>query len=260
MSDSQTLTFDVNETFPRLQRSPLIEGVIHFQAHASQTLERDKLREALNQQLPDYPIVHAQYQNLYGLKIAPPELSDNTPDVIRETEWEGYRLQNEAGNRVVQFTQNGIVVSSIKNYESWDFFQPEALRIWHIFQHTAHPPSISRLGVRFINKIVFEIGEDASTYLKSVPHNHFNLPIIRESFFYQDAFQIPETPYGVNWVCTQQSDDYQRFLIVDIDVFMENIDDFDQGNLIMHLNKIRWLKNKIFYNSITEQALTKFGG
>lgn len=260
MSDSQALTFDVNETFPRLQRSPLIEGVIHFQAHASQPLERDEVKNVLKKELPDYPDIHTQYQNLYGLRIAPPEQSDNTPDVIKETAWEGYRLANAAGNRVVQFTQNGIVVSSIKNYESWDFLQPEALRIWRIFQDTALPQSINRLGVRFINKVVFEAGEDASTYLKSVPHNHFDLPIIRESFFYQDAFKIPETPYGVNWVCTQQSDDYQGFLIVDIDVFIENIDDLDPANLIIHLSKIRWLKNKIFYNSITDQALTKFGG
>ena len=93
-----------------------------------------------------------------------------------------------------------------------------------------------------------------------MPHNEFNLALKRESFFYQDSYTVPNHPYGVNWVCTQHSQANQQFILVDIDVFISKVIDIEESRLINHLNKIRWLKNKIFFNSITDIALEKFGG
>jgi uncharacterized protein (TIGR04255 family) len=255
MSSPQSLTIDVTQTFPLLRRSPLIEAVIHWQTTNKQ-LEPENLKIELLQRLSDYPSIYPQYD----FQVEASGKPDGTSEVQHQTQWNGFRLENESKNFVVQFSQTGVVISNIGTYESWDRFHQEALRLWKIFQEIAKPKTVNRLGVRYINQIWLGEGENSSTYLKTLPHNDFNLSLIRESFFYEETYKIPNYPYIVNWVCTEQSQGNKRFLIVDIDVFILEIIELEESQLIHHLNNIRWLKNKIFFNSITNTALENFGG
>lgn len=256
MSNPEKLTIDVTERFPRLARSPLIEAVIHWQAHANKKLEPETLKTELALILRDYPIIETQQ----SLKVQASRNPDAISEVIHQTQWNGFRLENKSKNRVVQFTPNGVALSSVKTYESWETFHLEALHLWKIFQELAEPTTIDQLGVRYINRIALREGENASTYLKTLPHNDFNLSLTRESFFYQETYQVPNYPYVVNWVCTEQSAMNEPFLIVDIDIFISEVIDLEELTLINHFNEIRWLKNKIFFNSITDIALESFGG
>ncbi|MDJ0730046.1 MAG: TIGR04255 family protein [Crocosphaera sp.] len=256
MSKSQALTIDVNEQFPCLTRSPFIEATIDWQTHANKQLVPETLKTQLNQRLSDYPSI----QPSYNLKVQASGYSDGTSEVEHKTQWNGFRLQNHDNNFVIQFTQTGLVVSNIEMYESWQTFSQEALRLWAIFQELAEPTIINRLGVRYINKISLQAGENPLTYLKKVPEHNFNLPLTRESFFVRDTYKVPNYPYGINWVCTEQSQVTQRFLIVDIDVFISEILELEESTLTNYLNEMRWLKNKIFFNSITDFALKNFGG
>ncbi|MEA5468589.1 TIGR04255 family protein [Spirulina sp. 06S082] len=261
MSDPQTLIIDVNETFPQLRRSPLIEAVIHWQAHATKELEPETLKAELTQRLPDYRAIQIQYE--HGIHVETPLQPDGSTAasaVEHRTQWIGLRLENEYKNRVVQFTKTGIAISSVGNYESWTTFHQEALNLWSLFYELAEPRIINRLGVRYINKILIEEGEKPSTYLKTVQKSNFNPSLKRDTFFYQETYKVLNHPYSINWVCTQQSEANQQFLIVDIDVFISPLPDLKKSSLIEHLNKIRWLKNTIFFNSITNTALEKFGG
>lgn len=45
---------------PSIERAPSIEAIIHWQAHASQTLDSTTLRDELMRRLPDYPICQPQ--------------------------------------------------------------------------------------------------------------------------------------------------------------------------------------------------------
>ncbi|ACK66249.1 hypothetical protein PCC8801_2222 [Rippkaea orientalis PCC 8801] len=258
MINAEVLTIDINERFPCLKRSPLVEAVIHWQAHANKQLEPETLKTELNQRLPDYPLIQTKYD--YDLELQASGYSDGTSEILYKTQWDGFTLQNDSKNFVAQFTLTGLVFSSIETYESWETFYQEALRLWVIFQELAEPTTINRLGVRYINKILLEAGESALTYLKKVPAHNFDLPLTRESFFLQDSYKVPNYPYSVNWVCTEKSQINQRFLIVDIDIFISEILELEESTLINYLNEIRWLKNKIFFNSITGVALNKFGG
>lgn len=258
MSDTQPLKIDIDENFPHLEQPPLVEAVIHWQAHANKLPEPQSLKEELTRRLPDYPSIQTQHN--FQVKVEPPEGVYENSGVSQQTQWNGFRLENESKSRVVQFMVTGVAISSIGNYESWETFHQEALHLWEIFQELAKPVDINRLGVRYINKISLEAGEDPSTYLKAVPHDTVDLPLVRKSFFYQDTYKVPNYPYGVNWICTQQEQLNEKFLIFDIDVFIQELIDLKPSILADHLNKIRWLKNKIFFNSITERALKKFGG
>lgn len=254
MRESTQLVINHDEIFPQLTRSPLIEAVIYWQAKANKNLESEPLREELLQRLPNYPWIQRQKE----IRVETSGKVGGDSQVNTSIQWKGFKLKNESENRVIQFTPTGVSISHIQNYESWDSFYQEALQLWRIYQEIAQPTTIVRLGVRYINQILLEDREDLSTYFKFSPNSDVDLPLIRQSFFYQDSFRLSNYPYEINWIGLQQEQENQEFLIVDLDVFRTELINIEESKIIDNLKDIRWIKNKLFFTSITETALEKF--
>lgn len=254
------ISIDLNEKFPTLKAAPSIEAVIHWVAPAGKKLEPEALGAVLTQRLPDYPNPQIQQDIQMGAMGAP----DGSPEFFQHMQWSGFRLQDEQNHHVVQFMPTGVVFSRLEPYEKWEVFTAEALRIWQLFVELAQPTIIERLGVRHINRIPLEDGEQPSTYLNIEPYSLPGLNTSPYNFFYKDTYEIPGYPYSVHWVRTiqpQQSAPLnQQALIVDIDVFTTQLLQLDQDTLTKRLQEMRWIKNKIFFSSITDTALERFGG
>jgi uncharacterized protein (TIGR04255 family) len=260
MSQRRRFTIDPKEEFPRLQFPPSIEAVIHWQAYAENFLDESILQRELLKRLPEYP--NCLVQNEVGIESA--VIVDGRSEVNHWTRWNGFRLQGPNHRYVAQVSPTGVAFSRLEPYENWDSFQTEALRFWDIFIELAEPTSIQRLGVRYINRMPLNSGEWPSEYLHMAPTSLPGLDLPAESFFYQETFRVPETPYFVNWVRTVQPQSSSPAdgpaLIVDIDVFATELIDVDRESLIDRLNEMRWIKNKIFFSCITPMAQERFGG
>jgi uncharacterized protein (TIGR04255 family) len=260
MSSLLKFSINLNEKFPTLKAAPSIEAVIYWQAHTSKPLEPLTLKDELTQRLPDYPICQAQHQQ--GIEIAASGSPDGTSEILYHTQWNGFRLQDEQNRHVAQFTPTGVVFSRLEPYETWENFKTEALRFWDIFLELAEPTLIQRLGVRYINRILLNNGEQPSLYLKNAPSTLPGLDFPTESFFHQDTYQAPGYPHSINWVRTIQPNGEDpaggRALIIDIDVFTTEMLQLDQETLNQRLIEMRWLKNKVFFSCITETALKQF--
>jgi uncharacterized protein (TIGR04255 family) len=259
MSPLPKFTIDLSEEFPTLKDAPIIEAVIHWQAHAGKMLEPETLRAELTQRLPDYPILQSQH----GMEIEAMGAPDGSSEVFHRTQWNGFRLQDEQNHHVAQFTPTGVVFSRLNPYTGWNSFQAEALRFWSIFLELAEPTIIQRLGVRYIARISLDNNEQPSDYLNTVPAAPSGLDLPTASFFHQDTYQVPGYPYQINWVRTIQPAGADptdgRALIIDIDVFTLELLQLDQDTLIQRLQEMRWLKNKVFFSSITQNVLERFG-
>lgn len=259
MSPLPKFSINLNEKFPTLKAAPSIEAVIHWQAHAGKKLEPEILKAELTQRLPDYPILQTQ-QDIQFSAVGTP---DGSSEFFQQTQWSGFRLQDEQNRHVAQFTLNGVAFSQLEPYEDWDSFQTEALRFWHIFLELAKPTVIQHLGVRYINRIALGDSEQPSQYLNTIPAPPPGLELTDESFFHQDTYSIPGYSYSINWVRTIQPAGANsadgRSLIVDIDVFIQDLLQLDQDTLVQRLQEMRWLKNKVFFSCITNHALKRFG-
>ena len=257
MSAPSQFLINLDEKFPRLTYPPILEAVIHWEAHASKPLEQISLKESLTKQLPEYSIIQPQY----GVEVKIMGTPDDTSQFSQHTQWNGFRLEDNPKNYVAQFTHTGIAFSRVQSYESWENFKTEALRIWGVFVELADPPAIRRLGVRFINRILLKQDESISTYIKSEPYRLSGLEVSQKSFFYQDSYQVAGYPYQVNLVRTIQPSQTglgsEEALIVDIDVFTNEVSCIQDG-LNQQLAEMRWLKNKIFFSNITDTALNNF--
>jgi len=253
-----TIAIDLNEKFPTLKAAPSIEAVIHWQASPSKTLEQEALKTALTDRLPKYANLQARQDIQMGMEAA-----NGSPEFFQRIQWNGFRLEDEQNHHVVQFMPSGVVFSRLKPYEKWEVFVTEALDIWHLFIELAAPQMINYLGVRYINRIPMQAGEQPSTYLKMEPYKLSGLHIAPENFFYKETYKVPGYPYQVQWVRTvqpqQEGSSDGEALIFDIDIFTTPLLQLDEGTFTQRLQEMRWLKNKIFFSSITETALEQFG-
>ena len=162
-----------------------------------------------------------------------------------------------------QFNRDGFVFSRLEPYPDWSSFSDEGLSLWRIFKEIAQPVQINRAGLRFINRIELPPENPRlDEYIKSAPEPPQNLDLPFLGFMHHETLAVPEHPYAINLIRTIQPPQGETGkgmgLIFDIDVFTIKPLDLDETGLARILEEMRWLKNKVFFGSITEKALGGF--
>jgi len=251
------LKIDVEESFQHLEHAPIVEAVIEIRTRVESPWEESALRDQLKAKLPGYPKIFSQSEFRHELKVKggqPPE------QFFHDLGWRGLRLQSADGRYIAQFNRDGFVFSRLQPYESWDQFKDEAVRLWNMHAELAKSIEVQRLGVRFINRITLPVGEvRLEDYLRVPPQPPGELDLQIMSFFHQDSLLVAGHPYAINIVKTVQpphgSGSDGGALILDIDVFTTKPFEHRPADIEKHLAEMRWLKNKVFYSSLTKEAL-----
>jgi uncharacterized protein (TIGR04255 family) len=248
---------DFQRTFPHLAEAPIAEAVIHWQARAQGTWDHDELARYLAELLPDYPEQKEQHQVLFEVDANLDQDAELT--ATRHGGWRGFRHLTPNKLNIAQFNRDGFVFSRLRPYQNWEYFEREARRLWQIFLDRAAPSEVSRLGVRFINRIPLAADRDLEDYLVDPPNRPLALPI--DGFLYQSTLNVPNQHLGVNIVKTVQRSDgitSEAGLILDIDVFTRRPLPCDEGTMDDVLPKMRWLKNAVFFSLIKPEAIESF--
>lgn len=81
-------------------------------------------------------------------------------------------------------------------------------------------------------------------------------------FMHHDTLAVPGHPYSINVIRTIQlppdSGSPGLALILDIDVFTTPEFRLDETMVVPRLTEMRWLKNKVFFGTVTDKALELF--
>lgn len=247
----------IDEKFQHLNRAPIAEAAFEVRARASAELDENAVRKTLESELSGYAFLDSQREFQFGSKI-----KDGKPESqeVVDLGWKGVRFRSEDGKQIVQVNKNGLIFSRLPPYQNWEDFSSEGLRIWEIFKKVASPAELHRIGLRFINRIMLPVGEaNLGKYLSAPltplgPDEDFELPFM--GFMHHDVLGVPGHQYAVNLVRTVQPPAAGNGLgvIVDIDVFTLDGASLDESKVSHYLSEMRWLKNKVFFGSITEQA------
>jgi uncharacterized protein (TIGR04255 family) len=251
---------DLTEKFPQLARAPIAEAVIEMRARAAAPWDEAGIRGKLAPLLQGYPIVESQSEFEHALQVGP---GQDMVQTHRDLGWRGLRRESADHVHIAQFNRDGFVFSRLRPYDHWEQFHGEAMRLWNIYRDFARPSAVQRLGLRFINRIELPVdGPRPEDYLRMPAEALKVLPLSRSGFFHRDVLGVPGYPYIVTIVRTVQplqaggSKGYG--LLLDIDVFSTEPFDLRDDLLSQRLVEMRWLKNKAFFGSITEQALESF--
>lgn len=250
------IEINVNEAFPLLGHAPITEAVLEIRSRSDAPWDEGALISELETKLPDYPKRQSRRDIQQTFKIEQGKAPEHTVDDLG---WTGFSLRSEDEKQIAQFQRDIFSFSRLQPYEKWHNFVAEALRLWTVYRGLAQRTEVQRVGLRFVNQIRvpfpnFEIDD----YLVTGPRDIASLPLPFATFFYQDTLAVPDSPYAINVTRTIQPpvvDTVGRVLILDIDVVRGPFE-LTETNLESSLAEMRWLKNKLFFGSVTEKTLT----
>jgi len=260
MSTQGIVDIKSDEIFENLPRAPIVEAVIEIRARAIQTLEESSLRSALEPRLAGYGFLDSLREFHGEVKI---EGGKPPTQKVSDLGWMGLRFRSTDGKHIAQFKRDGFVFSRLEPYLTWEQLNGEQQRLWAIFKELAQPAEIQRVGLRYINRIKLPPGElRFEDYMQPAPLAPRDLDLPFHGFTHHDTLAVPDRPYAINVIRTIQpprdAGDAVIALILDIDVFTTESFDLDEALLGRRLMEMRWLKNKVFFGSITEKAREMF--
>jgi uncharacterized protein (TIGR04255 family) len=251
----------VDETFPALRQAPVIEAVLEVRGRAEVAWKEDVITGEFQRRLPEYPVVESMRGMMTEMRLEPGSaLASRSEDLG----WLGLVMLPEDRRAAVQFQRDTFVFSKLAPYPGWDDFVGEGKRLFAVHREVARPLEMARIGLRFINRIPIQgSAVKIEDYLVAAPREPEGLVLPYSGFLHRDTFSVPGHEYGVQITRTIQpqvvgagAGGAQFDLILDVDVVSTLPWSGSDSELTHRLSEMRWLKNKAFFGSLTEQAKT----
>lgn len=252
------MNIDTTEQFELLPRAPIVEAVIQVLARPEIPWDENAISAILRPKLSEFETC-ASRSNVQQQVT----LGSGRPPTVSESNLGWHGLMCQSKDKRAQFARDGFLFSRLQPYESWAQFFGDAMRLWKIYQETARPLEMQRIGLRFINKIQLPPRSvDFEKYIQPYPEAPYKLELPFVNFFHQDTLDVPEYPYAIMITRTIVPSTNVQVegigLVVDIDAFTKMPLEIKEGVLEQRLAELRWLKNKAFFGSITEETLKLF--
>jgi len=224
------------------KRAPITEAVVEFRFAEPQ--EQSALEKAAASLKDEY--FYDEIEQITQFQVEAGPAIQKPPKV--EIYWQGRKLSSLDRADVVIFRKTAFVCSRLAPYMGWEEFFPRIQRDWSAFRKAAGPIEISRVGVRYVNRIDIPVTStdrvNTEDYLTYVPRSP-------ETF-------APMTQYVIQSSRPLGEDDLQFGLLsstvpsplintislaLDLDVFLDGSIPRREDELWSLLNRMRDHKN-----------------
>ena len=237
-------------------RAPITEALIDLRValpdgFAVQNLL--KIHDYVRNQFPTYEPVNL---NAFTVQSGP-EIQDIQVNTDREQI--GFRFKDKDGLRIFQATLHGFTFNRLQPYESWEEFSTDARSTWEIYRDICKPEIVTRVAVRYINQINIpsKEGLDLQEYLRIVPEMSPDLTQKKIGTFFMQL-QIPQEDLDCMLVISETlappTDPGFVTVILDIDLFRQQVWQSGDKDIWDFLDKLRHRKNEVFKASITKKT------
>lgn len=176
---------------------------------------------------------------------------------------DGFLFESPDKSKVVQFRLDGFGFSLVRSYSTWERLVDKAFHYWNIYTEYARPVSIVRIGTRFINRFPEPLDQPISEVLVVPPR----MPI-EDGLKLRDSLQQMQIEASdgsrAQFIQAIVTRDETYELTIDIDAYRrlntaEEIEvPIETDSLLPYLNRLRDLKNDLFFGSVTERSLAPF--
>jgi uncharacterized protein (TIGR04255 family) len=248
---------DLETSFPNLPNCPIIEAVIDIRAVLPPNAGIEELA-AFSESLNDlFTAPRAERRSLQAeIKLDGAGARMTAPPFAPD----GYIFRAPSELLVAQVRLDGFTLSRLKPYHSGDAFAERARDLWKRYLSVARPTRVTRIAIRNVNRITTLPGEDLKSVILTGPEIARALPQSLLNFFMR--LTIPDASGAIATVTEtfgpQEETDLSTPIIFDIDAFREVDLAPDSAEIWEILNALRNLKNRIFFNSLTTQALERY--
>lgn len=247
---------DEVELFPN---APITEAVLEFQLRLEGDPHLGRLAVIQDTIKGSYPTRRDSKILSAGVQLPAGSM---TPWANAEAKQVGYAFLSADGKQTIQARLNAFGFSRLKPYESWKSFRRDAHEMWEHYKKIARPERITRIGLRYINRIEIPLPiKDFSEYLLTKLDIASGLPNAISAMALQAVLRDADTGAGVilNQSIDPNNDSSDHLpLVFDIDAFKEVDLPADSGDLWNIVAILRRIKDDFFFKSFTEKAKELF--
>ena len=234
-----------------LSKAPITEALFDFRATLPPETRRIEHLAALGETYKDqYPEKKDIHEFAYKVEFGTPHKDEKSSKHL------GFRYANPDNTQVIQTTLGGLTFSRLHPYQKWPKLRDEAKRAWQGYAEHVRPENITRLAVRYINKLSLPGPHvDFDDYLNYTPVVPKALPQSLGGFF--SRIIVPDSKGECTAIITQQFQPGEKpseiAVMLDIDAFREKVFT-DEREIWETFEVLRNFKNLIFFDSITEKC------
>lgn len=244
------------QTHRHYSRAPITEAIIDFRVALPEGFLADEFADLYSQIKDDFPIMQPFQTSMVTLDPGKP---DSPIKVGTSEQASGFLFRSRDNLRTFQATSGGFTFNRLAPYKSWEEFSAEAQKLWEIYKKRCKPICVTRAAIRYVNQI--NIPSDGAVelkeYLKTVPEVSSTLSQnALQSFFMQ--LQIPQQDLNclllINEAIAPRTNPNLVIIILDLDLFREQIWASDDDDIWQFLELLRHRENEVFESSITDKT------
>lgn len=176
---------------------------------------------------------------------------------------DGYLFVSKAEGKTVQARRDGFTFNKLRPYSNWENFSGEAKELWQRYVELAHPASVQRIAVRYLNRIALPLPlRDLREYCSLFPDLPPALPQGMSEFFLRVAMPIADAPcvsiVTLTFEPPMPGATTLNLIFDNEAAYGFNSLTVDTETIWSKLAELRDLKNKVFDASLTEKAKELF--
>jgi uncharacterized protein (TIGR04255 family) len=113
--------------------------------------------------------------------------------------------------------------------------------------------------MRYINRFDVPPSGDLGTFLRAVPDSPVE-DVNFTAFLHRDSYRFFDTRFSANVATSLEPsiNGSSSTIMIDVDVFREDVRDLDHKTLADAFMEIRSIKNRIFFSLLAQPALERF--
>jgi uncharacterized protein (TIGR04255 family) len=161
----------------RYRRPPVLEAIIDIRAELPEGTDLTQLGALHSGEVSRYPTRDEIVQGTLTVQVGPALSGTAAQQAF------GYRLFSPQKDRVVQVRLDGFACSKLQPYDSWERNRDEARRLWSKYVECARPKSVTRIAVRYINRVRLPaMVNDLTEYFRVRPEIASDMPHLVSGF------------------------------------------------------------------------------
>ena len=235
--------------------APITEAVIDLRVDVPPDVSVVDLAKVQKGEESTYPTVEIVNEGEFKLVLGPQTVANTS------TQHVGFLFRSGDGKHIHQARMNGFTMSRLAPYPSWEDFCLEARRLWDIYRAVAKPSKITRVAVRYVNRIDIPVPfNDFEQYLRTVPVVSPDLPQGLSGYFMRVVMPL-EDLFGsaiITETLVEPASPNVVSIVLDIDVFRTYELPSTENKIWALIEQLRDAKNKVFEGCITDEARKLF--
>jgi len=239
--------------------APITEAVIEIRVLASEKVSAHALRASIKSIDPGFTALEPIVKLTGEIAIGPAATQVESSAVSQQLM--GFQIENAEKKERICFTTESFSFHRLAPYEKWAKFAGDAQKFWGTYREIAKVSAISRIGVRYINRV--NVPADASElgkfFLVQPMVPVANLGTTEKQFF-QIISRIDELKAQsiLNFAVLPPTEAGKTSVIIDIDLSRTPNSTLDDDAIWKTLLALRNKKNEIFESCLTDEARRMF--